>query len=193
MEAQEIILEGSESYFEEGAGHRYFSALTKVGSGIGASYYSDDGFHNTMIHIDICPFATKLRWGLVPVSIQEELLSHANLLTRLQSLKPTIVILGVELLKVVHLLPGFAWKELKRTLKTKTVVQINYAVVKVKFVGKVLFIQTTPTPFPFLRFTDEDKQEIGVLIKRLAFQHNISTTPNNTKHDKKKKKKRQNQ
>jgi len=74
---------------------------------------------------------------------------------------------------VIHLLPDLKWRELKRTVKNKTVVQVNYAISRLKFIGKVLFVQTTPSPFPFLQFIDSDKEEIGRLIAKVAKENNI--------------------
>jgi len=182
LDIQEVILDCGHDYFlmdeqpkqKNRIGHSYFNAYIKIGRGMAACYYKASvDICNFMLHIDLFPFSTKLRWGLLPIHIQEEFLDKSGLLERLQSLKPTIVIIGVELLKVIHLLPGLRWAELKRTLKTKTIVQVNWAVEHVKHIGKVLFIQTTPSPFPFLRFSDDDKEEIGHIILDLATNHRI--------------------
>jgi len=70
-------------------------------------------------------------------------------------------------------LPVIKWSEMTRILKNKTIAQVNWGIKYVKYVGKVLFVQTTPTPIPFLRFTDDEKAEIGDMILKLANEHNI--------------------
>jgi len=77
------------------------------------------------------------------------------------------------------LLPGLTWTGLNRTQKSNSIVQVNWAIQKVKFVGKILFIQTTPSPYPFLRYTDVEKEEIGNAVFELAKQHNIELQQTN--------------
>jgi len=181
IEVQEAVLDAGHDYFMqkiEGTTkkHPYFLPNEKIGKRLSASYYNKENIHNFMLHIDLCPFSTTERWGKVPVPVQEELIRNTDILERIQYLKPTIVMFGVELLKVIHVFPGIRWKELARKEKKRTVVQVNWAIEKIKFVGRVLFIQTTPAPFPFLRVTDIEKEEIGDHIYSLAQRYNIGIT-----------------
>jgi len=96
-EIEEVILDSGHDYFLESTGHAYFKTYSKVGRSLSAGYYDDGdgGVHNFMVHIDLCPFSTTVRWGQIPANIREEFISKSNLLSRLQYLKPSIVMIGI--------------------------------------------------------------------------------------------------
>jgi hypothetical protein len=51
--------------------------------------------------------------------------------------------------------------------KAKDVDYVYYAFKRIPKVGNVLFIQTTPSPNPFGKLTDEQKMEVGAKILKL--------------------------
>jgi len=97
IEIQEFILDAGHDYFLDRADgrepaniHSYFRSISKIGNNsLSASYFeSKKTVRNFMVHIDVCPFATTVKWGQLPVKVQEELLSKSNIVACIQYLKP---------------------------------------------------------------------------------------------------------
>jgi len=148
--------------------HSYFKGLAKVLEPLSATYDPEDTTKPfKALHIDLAKFSTSERWGKVPHPVREEFLRKSKIIDDIKDFKPNLIIFGVEITKLVHLLPGVAWIELGRFEKTNAVAQVNYAWYEIESVGKILLIQTTPCPFPFLRLTNDYKLFVGKKIKQL--------------------------
>jgi len=154
--------------------HNYFKTIEPVLNIIESSYFH--GKRNRAIHRDVFPWSTVKRWALLPEQVQSDITKTfaLGLFEEILRLQPRVVILGIEDDLAKILLPALKWQLLALFVKGNKI-RVNKSWVECKQLHKkhVLFIQTTPTRFPFGFLTDTEKNQVGNLVKVELQEKNI--------------------
>ncbi len=87
------IFHACTQYFHRNPYDGWFKSLDSLIRGTGASYYS---FDNPACHLDLIPYATRNKWGLLPSSHKEDLLSRfgSEFLERLRGTAVRVLVLN---------------------------------------------------------------------------------------------------
>jgi hypothetical protein len=164
MESVDYVQAACTQYFANSP-HKYFVPLERVLNEVNCSYFG--GLPNTAIHIDIFRWSTSSRWSELPNTVRQEMVTvgTAALQSDLKLLKPKIIIISIEIGKVMNIFKDVAWKTLVSFSKTQADAVVRYSVVRLREVGTVCLVQTTPTPLPFGFLTIQQQKEVGTRLQ----------------------------